>query len=761
MKSIIRAASPRLIGIAHGKLKGNNVAFLINRNFVHSYSTSTKPLATNFAKNMVSYDYPEARKDETIEEDFHGTKVKDVYRWLEDPDAAETQAYVDAQNKISQPFLENCEQWQKINTKLTKLWNYPKYGIPAKHGDFYYFHKNSGLQNQSVLYQQETLSSEPKVFLDPNALSADGTIALSQTSFSDDGKYFAYGLSESGSDWIKIKTRDVATCKDFDEVLEKVKFSSIAWTKDNKGFFYGRYPDQAGKTDGSETQQNENQKLYYHRIGEPQEKDVLCAEFPEQPSWRIGSGVTDCGKYVILSIVKDCRDNILYYADLEKAGEIKSKLEIHEIITKFESDYDVITNTGSKIFLRTNKNAPNYRVICIDLENPAEENWTTLIPEHEKDVLDSVMCVDGNKLLLEYIRDVKSVLQAHSLETGELIRKFDIDIGTIGSISGEKKYSEIFYSFTSFLTPGKIYRFDFAKPNEEPTLFREIKLNLEGFNSNDYKVEQKFYPSKDGTKVPMFIIRKNKETVEPRPCLLYGYGGFNISIQPSFGIVGLMFIDTFDGVLAYPNIRGGGEYGEKWHNSGRLLNKQNVFDDFQASAEYLIENNYTSKDRIVIQGGSNGGLLVGACINQRPDLFAAAVAQVGVMDMLRFHKFTIGHAWCSDYGNPSEKEHFDNLLKYSPLHNVHTPKDANEEYPSTLIQTADHDDRVSPLHSLKFAAALQEAVKKSDIQKKPILLRVYSKAGHGAGKPTTKRIEEATDILTFMYKSLNVDTINL
>ncbi|KAH8246746.1 hypothetical protein KR038_004450 [Drosophila bunnanda] len=725
---------------------------------LHCNTADDHPLSA-LPKSLIAY--PVARKDETVSEDFHGTEIKDVYRWLEDPDSAETEAFVNAQNNISQPFLENGEQWKKINAKLTKLWNYPKYGSPMRYGDYYYYYKNTGLQNQSVLYQQKSLDGESKVFLDPNTLSDDGTVALSQKEFSDDGKYMAYGLSESGSDWIKIFIRDAETGKDLGEVLEKVKFSEISWTKDNKGFFYGRYPDQDGKTDGSETKQNENQKLYYHRIGESQDKDTLVVEFPEEPSWRIQSTVSDCGKYLILAIVKDCRDNIVFYANLKPGEEINSKLNVTKVVEKFEADYDYITNEGSKVYFRTNKNAPNYRVIVIDFENHQEDKWETLIAEHKSDVLDWVKCVDGDKLLVCYIRDVKSVLQVNSLTDGSLVRVFDLDIGTIVGTSGEKRYSEIFYNFSSFLNPGSIYRFDFKTPDQAPTLFREIKLNLEGFRREDYAVEQIFYSSKDGTKVPMFIIRKKRDSIEPRPCLLYGYGGFNISMLPSFGLSGLMFIDTFDGVLAYPNLRGGGEYGEKWHNGGRLLNKQNVFDDFQTAAEYLIANKYTTKDRLAIQGGSNGGLLVGSCINQRPDLFGAAVAQVGVMDMLRFHKFTIGHAWCSDYGNPSEKEHFENLYKFSPLHNVHTPRGSDKEYPSTLILTADHDDRVSPLHSLKFIAALQDAVRDSEFQKNPLLLRVYQKAGHGAGKPTSKRIEEATDILTFLSKSLNVDAVNV
>ncbi|GAB0087261.1 prolyl endopeptidase [Sergentomyia squamirostris] len=720
--------------------------------FNQLYQSQSRCSAFQAVKKM-PLNYPEARRDETNVEEFFGKKIVDSYRWLEDPDSAETEAFVKAQNAISQPYLESNDEWKVINDKLTKLWNYPKYTCPIKYGNRYFFSHNSGLQNQNVLYSMPSLEAEPQVFLDPNNFSEDGTVALSGTSFSEDGAHFAYGLSESGSDWIKIKIRNVATGEDFPEVLEKVKFSSMAWTKDDKGLFYGRYPDQEGKTDGSETLMNEHQKLYYHRVGTPQSQDVLVAEFPENPTYRIGAVVSDCGKYLILLIVKDCRDNLVYFADLESAGEITGKLPLKQIIHKFECDYEYVTNTDSRVIFRTNKNAPNYHLISIDFNDPAPEKWQVLIKEHETDVLDWVDCVHENKLILGYIHDVKSQLQVHSLKTGDLIRKFPLDIGTIVGCSGRKCSSEIFYQFVSFLTPGIMYHYDFAHEDREPTIFRECKVQVEGFKVENYCIEQVFYPSTDGTKIPMFIVRKKTEKMEPKPCLQYGYGGFNISIQPTFSITGLMFVEHFNGVLAFPNIRGGGEYGEKWHNAGRLLNKQNVFDDFQAAAEYLVKHGYTTKPQLAIQGGSNGGLLVGACLLQRPDLFGAAIAQVGVLDMLRFHKFTIGHAWISDYGNPDTQEHFENLIKFSPLHNCRPPKDCIHQYPATLIVTADHDDRVSPLHSLKFAATLQEAVRDCPHQINPILLRVYSKAGHGAGKPTTKKIEEATDILTFLSKS--------
>ncbi|XP_058448313.1 prolyl endopeptidase isoform X2 [Malaya genurostris] len=702
-----------------------------------------------------TFQYPEARRDDSVVEEFHGIKISDPYRWLEDPDSEETQDYVKNQNKISQPFLEDCDEWKKLNQKLTKRWNYPKYSCPFKHGNRYFFFMNTGLQNQDVLYVQNSLDDEPKVFLDPNTLSKDGTIALVGSRFSDDGNLFAYGLSQSGSDWTTLKVRDVNTGKDFPEVLEHMKFVTASWTKDNKGFFYSRYPVVEGKADGSETAANENQKLYYHRVGESQDKDVLIAEFPEEPSWRLQTNVSDCGKYLLLFIMKACKDTLLYFSNLEGSDAIKGKLDFVKVVTEFDSDYDYITNEGSIFSFRTNKNAPNYRIVNIDFNNPGYDNWKTLIEEHPKNVLDWSNCVNKDKIVLGYIDDVKSVLQVHSLQDGSFISSFKIDIGTIVGFSGEKKYSEIFYHFVSFLTPGIIYHFDFAKEKAEPIVFREVKI--EEFDNSLYKVEQVFYESKDGERIPMFVVQKKASSKqEQKPCLLYGYGGFNICIQPSFSITGLVFIDSFDGILAYPNIRGGGEYGERWHNAGRLLKKQNVFDDFQYAAKHLVESGFTRHEKIAILGGSNGGLLVGSCINQRPELFGAAVAQVGVMDMLRYHKFTIGRAWMSDYGDVEEKEHFENLFKYSPLHNVHAPKSLEEQYPATLVLTADHDDRVSPLHSLKFVAALHHAIKDCEFQKNPLLLRVYSKTGHGAGKPTAKKIEESTDILTFMFKTLKL-----
>ncbi|XP_013149586.1 PREDICTED: prolyl endopeptidase isoform X2 [Papilio polytes] len=710
--------------------------------------------ASSSPLNM-SFVYPVARRDESVIDDYHGTKIHDPYRWLEDPDSNETKEFIEAQNKITRPFLDACPVKADISERLTELWNYPKYSCPFRRGDRYFFFKNTGLQNQNVLYVQDSLEGEARVFLDPNALSADGTVALSGSRFTEDGSTFAYGLSASGSDWITIHIKDVATGEDYPEVLEKVKFASMSWTKDNKGLFYSRYPEAAGKADGSETEVNRDQKLCYHRLGTPQAHDVVVVEFPEEPLWRIGAEVSDCGRYLLVSPVRDCRDNLLYFADLDKQPEITGLLPLTQIVHKFEADYEYITNEGSVCIFRTNKNAPNYQLIKIDLHDPAEEKWQTLIPEHPRDVLDWASAVDNDKLVIHYVRDVKSVLQLHDLKSGELLQTFELDVGSVVGFSGKKKQSEIFYHFMSFLSPGIIYHVDFTKKPYTPTVFREVKVK--GFDASQYEAKQIFYSSKDGTKVPMFIVsKKDLPRDGSRPALLYGYGGFNINVQPSFSVTRLVFMQHFDGVVAIPNIRGGGEYGERWHNAGRLLNKQNVFDDFQAAAQYLVAQRYTRPALLTAQGGSNGGLLVAACINQRPDLFGAAIVQVGVLDMLRFQKFTIGHAWVSDYGSSDNKTQFEYLLKYSPLHNIQPPDNGRAEYPATLVLSADHDDRVVPLHTLKFIAALQAAAARSPAQRRPLLARLDTKAGHGGGKPTAKLIEEHTDILCFMSETLGL-----
>jgi len=672
---------------------------------------------------MSNFNYPDAKRIDLVE-DLHGTLVEDPYRWLEDPDSAETQEFVKLQNEVTTPYIQESPVIGDIKARLTELWNFPKYSCPMKRGNRYFFYKNSGLQNHSVLYMQDNLESDPQVFLDPNTLSEDGTVSLSLRKFSENGEIFAYGLSRSGSDWNTIHFRKVDSGEDYPEVLEKVKFSTISWTHNHKGIFYGSYPEQQGKTDGSETTSNENHKLYYHRVGTPQSED-----------------------------------NLVFFCDLSVLPDntISGKLELTTIVDKMEADYEYVTNTGSVAVFRTNKNATNYRLIQIDFKQPEEANWKTLIEQNPSDCLDWATCVGGNKLVLCYIQDVKTVLQLRDLHSGELLKVYAIDVGTVTEFSGKTNSSEFFFNFTSFLTPGIIYRCDIGESfMADPVVYRQIEL--QGFDSTQFETHQVFYPSKDGTRIPMFIVKKKSLATDGNnPCLLYGYGGFNISVKPSFSVTRIVFMQHFNGVFAIPNIRGGGEYGKTWHDAGRLLNKQNTFDDFHCAAEYLITNGYTNSSKLTIQGGSNGGLLVGACVNQKPHLYGAAIAHVGVMDMLRFHKFTVGYCWVSDFGSPDEKEHFENIYKYSPLHNMKVPENASAQYPAMLLLTADHDDRVVPLHSLKYIAQMHHTFKDCSKQTNPLMIRIETKAGHGAHKPTTKIIDEYSDVFAFLARALKLE----
>ncbi|MBD0302942.1 MAG: S9 family peptidase [Tolypothrix sp. T3-bin4] len=678
--------------------------------------------------------YPSSRKSDRVD-DYHGTIVADPYRFLEDPDSEETKAWVEAENQVTFGYLNEIPAREKIKQRLTKLWDYEKYSIPFQEGENYFYFKNDGLQNQSVLYTLKTLDGEPKVLLDPNKLSEDGTVALSGLSISKDGKLLAYGLSSSGSDWQEWKVRDVESGEDLPDHLKWIKFSGASWTNDNQGFFYSRYDEPNEKTKLEDV--NYYQKLYYHKLGTSQTEDTLIYERPDQKEWGFGGGVTEDGHYLVISVwLGTDPKNLFFYKDLTNPNA-----EVVELIKEFEADYSFIDNDDSVFYFRTDLDAPRARVIAIDSKNPDKSAWQEIIPQ-AVETLESVGILN-NQFVADYLKDAHSQVKIFDLN-GTFVREVELPgLGSVGGFNGKRHDTETFYSFTSYTTPPTIYRYDIVSGKSQ--VFRQPKVD---FNPADYETKQVFYRSKDNTQVPMFITYKKGIKLDGNnPTLLYAYGGFNISLTPSFSVSTLVWLEM-GGVYAVPNLRGGGEYGEEWHQAGMKLKKQNVFDDFIAAAEWLIANRYTKTDKLAIAGGSNGGLLVGACMTQRPDLFGAALPAVGVMDMLRFHKFTIGWAWVSEYGSPDNPEEFKALYAYSPLHNL-KPGTA---YPATMITTADHDDRVVPAHSFKFAAALQAA----HTGENPVLIRIETKAGHGAGKPTAKIIEEAADKWAFLVRTLDM-----
>lgn len=683
-----------------------------------------------------AFDYPQAPKSDTVDT-YHGTKIADPYRPLEDPDAAETRAWVEAENKITFDFLEKIPARKAIKDRLTKLWDYEKFTAPRKEGERYFYSRNSGLQNQSVLYWTSSLSGDAKVLLDPNTLSTDGTVALSGTSVNDDGSLLAYGLAAAGSDWQEWKVRDVASAQDQGDVLKWIKFSGASWTKDGKGFFYGRFP--APKPGESLKGANYYQKLYYHKVGSPQDEDVLVYERPDQKEWQFHGNVTDDGAYLIITVSKGTDDKyrILYKNLAEKDAKVV------ELIDNFDHEFTFVDNDGPVFWFQTDYEAPRRRIIAIDTRKPEKAAWKEIVPQ-AKETLERVGLV-GEHFIASYLKDARTQVKLFDL-TGKFVREVEFPgLGTASGFGGKRKDKETFYSFTSFTTPATIYRYDI--PSGVSTVFRKPKVD---FNPSDYETTQVFYKSKDGTRVPMFLShKKGLKRNGQNPTLLYGYGGFNIPLTPTFSPSNLVWMEM-GGLLAIANLRGGGEYGEEWHKAGTKLKKQNVFDDFIGAAEWLIEEKYTSTPKLAIEGRSNGGLLVGACLTQRPDLFGATLPGVGVLDMLRFHKFTIGWAWVDDYGSSDDAEEFKALRAYSPLHNIKP----GTSYPPTLITTADHDDRVFPAHSFKFAAALQ-AAQSGDA---PVLVRIETKAGHGAGKPTGKLIEEAADKWAFLVKVLDVST---
>jgi prolyl oligopeptidase len=676
--------------------------------------------------------YPASRKSDQVD-NYYGTEVADPYRWLEDPDSEETKAWVEAQNKVTFGYLQGIPEREEIKQRLTKLWDYEKYSIPFKEGTRYFYFKNDGLQNQSVLYTLTSLDAEPQVLLDPNKLSEDGTVALSGLSISEDGKLLAYGLSTSGSDWQEWKVRDVETSKDLEDHLKWIKFSGASWTHDHQGFFYSRYDEPNEKTKLEDV--NYYQKLFYHKLGAPQSEDTLIYQRPDQKEWGFNGGVTEDGRYLIISVSQGTDPkNLVFYKDLTNPNA-----EVIELIREFNADYSFIDHDDHIFYFRTDLDAPRGRVIAIDTNNPSQENWQEVIPQ-TAETLESVGIIN-NQFIADYLKDARSQIKIFHLN-GEFVREVELPgIGSAGGFNGRRHDTETFYSFTSFTTPGTIYRYNMVTGESE--VFREPKVD---FNPSDYETKQVFYRSKDGTQVPMFITHKKGIKLHGNnPTYLYGYGGFSISITPSFSVSSLIWMEM-GGVYAVANLRGGGEYGEEWHQAGMKLKKQNVFDDFIAAAEWLIGNGYTKSAKLAIAGGSNGGLLVGACMAQRPDLFGAALPAVGVMDMLRFQKFTIGWAWTAEYGSSENPDEFKALYTYSPLHNLKP----GTTYPATMITTADHDDRVVPAHSFKFAAALQ-AAHTGDV---PVLIRIETKAGHGAGKPTAKIIEEAADKWAFLLHTL-------
>jgi len=668
---------------------------------------------------------------------YHGIKVPDPYRWLEDDvrESDDVKQWVDAQNEVTFAYLESIPERDLIKERLKALWDYDRYGMPAKEGGLYYYTYNDGLQNQDVIYVQASLDAEAKLLVDPNSWSDDGTVALASYFPSPDGKHMAYLIQDGGSDWRKARVIQVDNGTVLDDELDWLKFTGLTWAKDGSGFYYSRYPEP--KDEEKFQSLNLNQALYFHRLGTQMDEDVLIYTQPENPEWGYSASVTDDGAHLVITVWKGTDDRYqIVHQDLTDPDAKPGML-----IEGFDNDYSLVGNVGSELFFRTNKDAPRNRLIAIDVNDPEPENWREIIAEGP-DVLDGVSLV-GGKIVTDYMQDAQTVVKIFDLD-GKQTGTVDLPgIGTASGFNGKFDDPETFFVYTSYNTPTMVNRLDIE--TGEVSVFRQPDVD---FNSDDYVVKQVFYESGDGTRVPMFIAHHKDVVPDGKtPTMLYGYGGFNISLTPGFSITRLAWMEM-GGVYAVANLRGGGEYGQAWHKAGTKLNKQNVFDDFIAAAEYLIAENYTNPSKLAIFGGSNGGLLVGAVTNQRPDLFAAAVPAVGVMDMLRFHEFTAGRFWVDDYGSSENPEEFDALYAYSPYHNVKTGAD----YPAVMVTTADTDDRVVPGHSFKYAAAMQKA----QGGEAPILIRIETRAGHGAGKPTDMVIEDYADRWAFLVRNLGM-----
>jgi prolyl oligopeptidase len=679
--------------------------------------------------------YPKAKTVDQVD-DYHGVKVADPYRWLEDTDSAETHDWVEAENKVTFSYLDQIPYRGAIRERLTKLWNYERFTVPGQEGGRYFYEHNNGLQNQNVLLVADSLNAEPRVLLDPNTLSSDGTVALTGRTITDDGKLMAYGTAASGSDWQEWHVRDVDTGKDLPDLIKWVKFSGASWTKDGKGFYYSRY-DEPKEGGAALRDVNYFQKLYYHRLGTQQSEDKLIYERPDNKELAFGGSVTDDGHYLTIHVWQGTSPkNRLYYKDLTQPDA-----QVVKLLDDFDAAYNFIDNDGPLFWIQTDLDAPRGRLIAIDTRHPERSNWKTVVPQGA-DKLESSNVVD-DLFLLSYLKDARTEVRVYDLK-GKLVRNVDLPgIGTAIGFGGKRKDKETFYAFTSFISPTTVYRYD--PQAGKSSVFRQPKVD---FDASQFETKQVFYNSKDGTRIPMFLTYKKGLKLDGQnPTLLYAYGGFDISMTPAFSVPTIVWLEM-GGVYALPNLRGGGEYGEDWHLAGTKAKKQNVFDDFIAAAEWLIANKYTSTPKLAIRGGSNGGLLIGACLTQHPELYGATLPLVGVMDMLRFQKFTIGWAWTSDYGSSDNPEDFKALYAYSPLHNLK----AGTKYPPTLIATADHDDRVMPAHSFKFAATMQA----DQAGPAPVLIRIETKAGHGAGKPISKTIDEMTDEWAFVAHNLNM-----
>ena len=690
------------------------------------------PLAAQDGPGVLSYPKPK-----TVEQvdDYHGVKVADPYRWLEDTDSADTHAWVEAENKVTFGYLEQIPYRKAIRDRMMTLWNFERFTVPQQQGGRYFYQHNNGLQNQNVLLVAEALNAEPRQLLDPNTLSSDGTVALGGEAITDDGKLMAYGTAASGSDWQEWHVRDVDTGKDLPDVIKWVKFSGASWSKDGKGFYYSRYDEPKGT---ALRDANYFQKLYYHKLGTAQSEDKLIYERPDNKELGFGGSVTNDGHYLVIFVWQGTSPkNRLYYKDLTKPDSAVAKL-----LDDFDAEYRFVDNDGPVFWIRTDLDAPRGKLIAIDTRHPEKANWKTVV-EQGADKLEDVNVVD-NLFLLGYLKDAKTEVRVHDLQ-GKFLRNADLPgIGTAAGFGGKRKDKETFYSFTSFISPTTIYRYDPA--TGKSSIFKQPKVD---FDATKYETKQLFYNSKDGTRIPMFLTYKKGLKLDGQnPTLLYAYGGFDISLTPGFSIPTVVWLEM-GGIYAQPNLRGGGEYGEDWHLAGTKAKKQNVFDDFIAAAEWLIANKYTSTPKLAIRGGSNGGLLIGAMLTQRPDLFGATLPLVGVMDMLRFQKFTIGWAWTSDYGSSDNADDFKALYAYSPLHNLKP----GTKYPPTLIATADHDDRVVPGHSFKFAATMQA----DQAGTAPVLIRIETKAGHGAGKPISKIIDQTADEWSFVAYNLGMN----